>query len=118
MENQFQTKTFPNHWSIVTGLYEESHGVIANKFYDRTIGKKFSLNTKVWENEPRFWGGEPIWTTNQKQGGKSGVQFWPGSELLGQTPTFYSKYNESQSFTERVDKFVDYLKLWFLFEQK
>ena len=86
---------------------------LANKFYDRDIGMKFSLGCKCWENEPRFWVGEPIWTTNQKQGGKSAVHFWPGSELAGRRPTYFQPYNESQPFHDRVDKMVEKLQGWF-----
>lgn len=93
MTNQFQTKTFPNHWTMVTGLYEEAHGVVANAFYDHS-GHYFNyVNASSWNDRPEFWGGEPLWITNQRQGGHSGCEFWVGSEVHGRTPTYFDTYD-------------------------
>ena len=78
IKNAFVTKTFPNHFTIVTGLYEESHGIVANTMYDPVFKSWFHLDN----TESRWWnGGEPIWVTNQKAGGTSGTVFWPGSNV-------------------------------------
>lgn len=71
IQNQMVTKTFPNHWSIVTGLYEESHGIISNKFFAPELNKEFNAFARpAWKSwDPKFWKGEPIWKTNEKQGG-------------------------------------------------
>ena len=94
MTNQFQTKTFPNHWTMVTGLYEESHGIVANNFYDPVTKTHFDYHhPETWNTTKSLWGGEPLWITNQKNGGKTACEYWVGSEVEGQQPTFYDKYD-------------------------
>ncbi|NXL94323.1 ENPP4 triphosphatase, partial [Alectura lathami] len=108
--NAFITKTFPNHYSIVTGLYEESHGIVANDMYDADANKKFS---QFNDSDP-FWWNEavPIWVTNQQQGnGMSAAAMWPGTDVKinGTTPRFFMKYNFSVAFEQRVEKIVTWL---------
>ena len=57
MQPSFPSKTFPNHYTLVTGLYPDHHGIIANKFYDKATGLTFSLGNKATKQDPRFWGG-------------------------------------------------------------
>eukprot|EP00794_Sanderia_malayensis_P018640 gene18640-20521_t len=87
VKNVFPTNTFPNHYTTVTGLYPESHGIIDNQMLDQTTWEKFNIKTtdSKWWNEA-----EPIWVTNQKQGHKSGVSNWPGYnvKIRGISPTF------------------------------
>ncbi|NWV45089.1 ENPP4 triphosphatase, partial [Daphoenositta chrysoptera] len=108
--NAFITKTFPNHYTIVTGLYEESHGIVANDMYDADAQKKFS---QFNDSDP-FWWDEavPIWVTNQQQGkGASAAAMWPGSDVKinNTTPAFFMKYNFSVRFEERVESIVAWL---------
>ncbi|XP_021246426.1 bis(5'-adenosyl)-triphosphatase ENPP4-like isoform X2 [Numida meleagris] len=108
--NAFITKTFPNHYSIVTGLYEESHGIVANDMYDPDAKKKFS---QFNDSDP-FWWNEavPIWVTNQEQGnGTSAAAMWPGTDVRinNATPRFFMKYNFSVTFEERVENIVRWL---------
>ncbi|KAM9616745.1 bis(5'-adenosyl)-triphosphatase ENPP4 isoform X2 [Harpia harpyja] len=108
--NAFITKTFPNHYTIVTGLYEESHGIVANDMYDADAKKKFS---QFNDSDP-FWWNEavPIWVTNQQQGnGASAAAMWPGTDVKinDTTPQFFLKYNFSVTFEERVEKIVAWL---------
>lgn len=108
--NAFITKTFPNHYSIVTGLYEESHGIVANDMYDPEAKKKFS---QFNDSDP-FWWNEavPIWVTNQQQrNGTSAAAMWPGTDVRinNTTPHFFMKYNFSVTFEERVEKIVKWL---------
>ncbi|NXS52133.1 ENPP4 triphosphatase, partial [Brachypteracias leptosomus] len=110
VQNTFITKTFPNHYTIVTGLYEESHGIVANDMYDPEAKKKFS---QFNDSDP-FWWNEavPIWVTNQQQGnGVSAAAMWPGSDVKinDTTPHFYMKYNFSVTFEERAEKIVGWL---------
>ena len=94
MTNQFQTKTFPNHWTMVTGLYEESHGIVSNVFYDPESDSIFNYTDPTsWNDNPALWGGEPLWITNQKNGGKTACEFWVGSEVHNRTPTYYDKFD-------------------------
>ena len=109
MSAQFITKTFPNHWTLVTGMYEETHGIVSNHFYDPELGS-FSTR-KAAESE--FWdvGGEPIWITAERQGVRTATFFWPGSETTigGLRPSIYMDYNESLPYTERVDTVLSWL---------
>ncbi|ELW69426.1 Ectonucleotide pyrophosphatase/phosphodiesterase family member 1 [Tupaia chinensis] len=94
MRPVYPTKTFPNHYSIVTGLYPESHGIIDNKMYDPKMNAFFSLKSKEKFN-PEWYKGEPIWLTAKYQYLKSGTFFWPGSdvEINGVLPDIYKMYN-------------------------
>lgn len=81
----FPSSTFPNHWTMVTGLYPSEHGIVGNTFFDPELGKRF-VNTRPKEGglDPDFWqGGEPIWSTAFKQGIRSVADMWPGSEVPG-----------------------------------
>lgn len=59
IEPRFITKTFPNHFSIATGLYEESHGIVGNNFFDPVLNDTFRLG----RNESEWWdtGAIPLW---------------------------------------------------------
>jgi predicted AlkP superfamily pyrophosphatase or phosphodiesterase len=113
MNNTFPTKTFPNHYSIATGLYQESHGVISNHFYDPATDTEFrvggagSTDSYWWEQ------GVPLWVTAEQQGLHTGVVFWPGSEaeIHHTRPTHYLPYSDSLPFTERVDQIIEWLSL-------
>lgn len=110
VRNVFITKTFPNHYALVTGLFEESHGIVANDFYDPVFDETFSIATM---NDIKWWNGtgaqkvEPVWVTNDAEGGEhhvSGVYFWPGSEVKGMQPRYFkSPFDRSIPFSDRVD---------------
>lgn len=110
VKNVFITKTFPNHYSIVTGLYEESHGIVANSMYDVITEKHFSdFNYK----DP-FWWNEavPIWVTNQLQENRSSAAaMWPGTDIPihNTTPSYFMNYNSSVSFEERLNNITMWL---------
>jgi len=111
IQDQFVTKTFPNHWTIATGLYEESHGIVSNKFFAPELDKEFNAFARpAWKSwNPKFWKGEPIWKTNEKQGGKSGSFYWVGSEVPVMRPSYWEKYNVSYPWNDRVDKVINWL---------
>lgn len=109
VNNTFTTKTFPSHYSMATGLYEESHGIVGNHMYDPIFNETFSMRS----HESKWWDqGEPIWITTRKRGLKSGTLFWPGSEteIHGLRPNTWYPYNESISFETRMDLVIDMLK--------
>ncbi|XP_062972011.1 bis(5'-adenosyl)-triphosphatase ENPP4 [Elgaria multicarinata webbii] len=108
--NAFITKTFPNHYSMVTGLYEESHGIVANEMFDAATKKSFS---QFNDTDP-FWWNEaiPIWVTNQLQENKTSASaMWPGTDVKihNTTPHFFMRYNSSVSFMERVENIITWL---------
>jgi len=109
----FPTLTFPNHYSLVTGLHPENHGIIANEMKDPDIADRFSLGNRLVTNDPRWWIGEPIWVTAQKQGLKSATMFWPGSEaeIHGVRPTYFVPYDQQMPAAKRVEQFLSWLDL-------
>ncbi|HRR09338.1 MAG TPA: ectonucleotide pyrophosphatase/phosphodiesterase [Rhodothermales bacterium] len=113
MTPSFPSKTFPNHYTLVTGLYPDHHGIINNTMYDSTLTEVFSLSNRKAVIDPRWWGGEPIWVTAQKQGKRSGVMFWPGSEapIKGIHPTFWKVYEHEMPGNARVDTLLAWLDL-------
>ncbi|XP_005861002.1 PREDICTED: ectonucleotide pyrophosphatase/phosphodiesterase family member 5 [Myotis brandtii] len=108
--NIFITKTYPNHYTLVTGLFAENHGIVANDMFDPILNKSFSLdNMNIYDSE--FWEeATPIWITNQKAGYTSGAAMWPGTDVKihESFPTHYMLYNESVSFEERVAKIIEW----------
>ncbi len=106
------TKTFPNHYTIVTGLYPDNHGLIGNSFYDKKLGK-YSMGDRNSVENGKFYGGEPIWNTAKKAGLKTASYFWVGSEskINGMQPDFWKPYKHNTPFKERINTVIDWLKL-------
>ncbi len=109
----FPTKTFPNHYSIVTGLYAEHHGVVSNRMYDPLMDAYFSLSDRDAVGDGRWYGGEPLWVTVEKAGMISATFFWPGSEaeIKGIRPTYWKAYDGSIPNEERVQQILQWLQL-------
>ena len=105
----FPTKTFPNHYTIVTGLYPENHGIVENNVYD--FGEIFRIEDRDKVQDSRWWWGEPIWVTAEKQGQVAGSYFFVGSEaeIVGQRPTFWRTYNGKVPPEMRVDQVLGWL---------
>lgn len=108
----FPSNTFPNHYSIVTGLYPARHGIINNEFLDPESGLVFRSNQAAAVRDARWWGGEPIWVTAIKQGRKAATAFWIGSEaeIHGVRPTYWRPYDYSIPFERRLDEVAGWLK--------
>lgn len=109
----FPTKTFANHYTIVTGLYPENHGIVSNSFYDKEFDETFSYKKPERVTESRWWGGEPIWVTAEKQGIIAATYFWPGSEatIKGYAPTYTKVYDGRIPDPSRVDQVLAWLDL-------
>jgi predicted AlkP superfamily pyrophosphatase or phosphodiesterase len=109
----FPTKTFPNHYTLVTGLYPGHHGVVANNIHDPDTGRRFSLSNRREVQDPMWWGGEPIWVRLQNAGQTAAAMFWPGSEapILGQHPKYWMPYDETLPGDARVDRVLAWLEL-------
>lgn len=107
----YPSNTFPNHYSIVTGLYPAHHGIINNDFFDPVRGEFFHYNRPAIASDGTWWGGEPIWVTAIKQGRRSACAFWPGSEaaIQGIRPTFWRAYDYSIPFEKRLDEMMGWL---------
>jgi predicted AlkP superfamily pyrophosphatase or phosphodiesterase len=106
----FPSKTFPNHYSIVTGLYTESHGIVANRMFDPVFNATFELGNEEAQNG-RWWDGEPIWVTAELQNVTTGCVFWPGSDvpIKGIYPTYYKKYSREFTYKDRINLLFEYL---------
>ncbi|KAL7873079.1 hypothetical protein AOLI_G00121500 [Acnodon oligacanthus] len=105
----FITKTFPNHYSLATGLYAESHGILASHMYDPLTKKDFTLHN---DSDPFWWNeATPIWVSVQESGYKSVAAMWPGTDVMIQnrTPTHFMKYSGKVSFRERLGNVTKWL---------
>jgi predicted AlkP superfamily pyrophosphatase or phosphodiesterase len=111
MEPSFPSKTFPNHYTIVTGLRPDHHGIIANNIRDSALGR-FSMGDRDAVRDARWWGGEPIWVTLAKAGGVAAPIFWPGSEapIGGELPAIWEPFDEDLSLDDRVDNLLALLE--------
>lgn len=101
----FPTKTFPNHYSIVTGLVPDHHGIVANNIWDPERQQSFGLSNREAVGDARWWGGEPVWVAAERAGLRTAPLFWPGSEapIGGVRPTHWLPYDGSMTARERID---------------
>ncbi len=108
----FPSKTFPNHYTLVTGLEPDEHGIIANVMRDPVLGT-FRTSDVAAQQDPRWWGGEPIWVTAERQGRRAASLFWPGSEAAidGISPTWWTRYDHDLSHAERIKRVLAWLAL-------
>ncbi|MBA4322313.1 MAG: alkaline phosphatase family protein [Odoribacter sp.] len=109
--SSFPTNTFPNHYSIATGLYPDHHGLINNSFFAPDLNLPYRIGDRDAVENPSFYGGEPIWVTAEKQGVKTASFFWVGSEapVGGMHPTYWKKYDSNVTYSERIDTVVKWL---------
>ena len=113
MRPAFPTITFPHHYSLVTGLYPEHHGIVENSFYDPVRKDTFSFRNFQTVSDGTWFGGEPIWVTAERQGMVSACFFWPGSEadIKGIRPTYWNRYDGSVPNEQRIETVLGWLRL-------
>ena len=115
MTPSFPSSTFPNHWTLVTGLYPADHGIVGNTFFDPRLQRQFINTNPLYGLDPDFWrGGQPIWTTAALQGVKSAVHMWPGSEVptIGDNgPIAVDHFNGTEPLAAKVDRVMGWLDL-------
>lgn len=109
----FPSKTFPNHYTIATGLYPDHHGLVNNSFFDREMGKSYAIGNKEARNNGDFYDGEPIWITSQNQGLRTASFFWVGTDVAiqGKQPDYWKMYDGSIPFIQRIDTIIKWLSL-------
>ncbi len=109
----FPTLTFPNHYTIVTGLYPDHHGIVNNRFVDPLTERKFVYKDKTSASDPAWWGGEPLWVSVEKQSKHAATMFWPGSDVAieGVRPEFWMGFDGKVKPNDRVDKVLSWLDL-------
>ena len=110
MRPSFPTKTFPNHWTLVTGKRPDHHAIVGNSMEDAARpGEKFTMASK----DPFWWdAAEPIWITAEKQGVRTATMFWPGSEveLDAIRPTDWWPFSQDLSNDRRVTAIMDWIR--------
>lgn len=107
----FPSVTFPNHYTMATGMYPEAHGVVSNTFWDPDLQKEFYYTDPERSLQPFWWGGEPLWVTAERQSVRTAVHMWPGSEahIKAQQIAYVDKYNGSEVLIRKVDRIMDLL---------
>ena len=113
MRPSFPSVTFPNHYTLVTGLHPDRHGIVNNTMIDAELGR-FSLGNAAAVTNGEWWDdGEPIWVTAERAGLTTGTMFWPGSEaeIGGLRPTHWTVFDQSLSGDARVDRVLEWLDL-------
>ena len=101
----FPANTFPNHYSMATGLHPDHHGIVNNTFYDKRLGKWYSMGSQESIKDTAFWHGEPVWNTVERQGLVANVFMWVGSEtpVNGRQASVWTPYDGSVSYWQRAD---------------
>jgi predicted AlkP superfamily pyrophosphatase or phosphodiesterase len=109
----FPSKTFPSHYTIATGLYPGPHGILSNTFYDPAFDRWFRVKDTTTVRDGRWYGGVPIWVAAEREGVRTSVFFWPGSEgvVHGGRPSAWWSYRASVPDSERVDASIAQLRL-------
>jgi len=105
--------TFPNHYTIVTGLYPGHHGIVANSFYDPARKEVYSYHDAKSVADGTWYGGTPLWVLAEQQGMRSASLFWVGSEadIQGVRPSYYLKFDGSFPNSKRVEQVLAWLHL-------
>ena len=114
----YPSLTFPNHFSIVTGLYPEHHGLVANSFYDPARNARYSMSDPKAVTDGAWYSGTPLWSLAERQGMHSAILLWPGSEaeIAGYRPTWYAHFDPKteagpEAQQARIDNVVALLHL-------
>lgn len=108
----YPSNTFPNHYSMATGLHPQNHGLVNNSFWDEDLQDYYKLGDIERVHNPDFYWGEPIWNTAEKQGIKAGSYYWVGSEtaIQGMHPSYWKVFDGNDSFVARADSVLAWLR--------
>ncbi len=109
----YPSVTFPNHYTLVTGLYPEHHGIVAMTFYDEQRKQRYSYNDPKESADGSWYGGTPLWVLAEQQGMRSACFFWPGSEaaIQGVRPSYYLHFDDKYPDEKRIDQVLNWLRL-------
>ena len=102
----YPSLTFPNHFTLVTGLYPEHHGLVANSFFDPDRQARYSMSDTKAVTDGTWYSGTPLWSLAESQGMRSACIFWPGSEakIAGFRPTWYAQFDNKTQATPAVQQ--------------
>ena len=105
----FPSVTFPNHYTMATGLHPDHHGLVNNFFYAPDLDSIYLMGNP----NPAFFGGEPIWNTAEKQGVRTASFYWVGSEypIQGRQPSIWKPFDKHVPFSSRADSVIAWLQL-------
>ena len=111
MKPSFPSLTFPNHYTLVTGLHPESHGIVANTFWDNKFREEFVYTKKEHSMQPKWWDQNPLWETAERQGVPTAIHMWPGSEahIGDMDPAYVDKYNGSEILSKKANRIFAFL---------
>lgn len=109
----YPSKTFPNHYAIITGRFADENGIVSNSFMDPTSRETYAVSDKSAVHNANWYFGEPLWATIEKKGLRTASLFWVASEapIGGRHPNYYLIYNESTPNDSRVDQIANWLRL-------
>lgn len=109
----YPSLTFPNHYTIVTGLYPEHHGIVGNSFYDPARKERYTYTNPKTNGDGSWYGGTPLWSLAEQQGMRTACFFWPGSEaeIAGQRPSYYLHFDNSVPDQARIEQVIAWLRL-------
>ncbi len=107
----FPANTFPNHYSMATGLHPGNHGLVNNTFFDTELQLPYAISNSEARKNPAFYGGEPIWNTATRQGRPTHVYFWVGVEaqINNMQPEKWYEYDGSVPYKQRADWIIEAL---------
>ncbi|CAG8025814.1 unnamed protein product [Penicillium olsonii] len=113
MNPSFPSVTFPNHFTLMTGLYPESHGIVGNTFWDPEMKEDFYYTHPEVSMQPKWWMAEPLWVTAEKQRVKTAIHMWPGSEahIGDKEPSYVDKFNSTEALSRKVNRIFEFLDL-------
>lgn len=113
MRPSYPSSTFPNHYTLVTGLVPDHHGIVNNTFYDRASHRTYRISDTLTRNDPRYYGGEPIWRTAERQGVRAASIYWIGSDIRTLRPTLYKEWADEPrlTFEGRIAQALEWLRL-------
>jgi alkaline phosphatase D len=102
----YPSLTFPNHYTIVTGLYPEHHGLVANSFYDPGLMAHYSMYDEKTVKDGSWYGGTPLWSLAESKGMRTAVLLWVGSEaeIAGWRPTWYAHFDGKTQATDAAEQ--------------
>ena len=109
----YPSVTFPNHYSMATGLHPDHHGLVHNTFWATDLDSSiYKISDRKAVEDPKYYGGEPIWNTAERQGVRTATYFWVGSETAvnGHQPSTWKKFDSKVPFIDRADSVIAWLK--------
>lgn len=109
----YTSTTFPNHLALITGLYPEHHGIVANNFYDPARRERYTYADKAAVLDGTWYGGVPLWSLAEQNQMRAACFFWPGSEaeIAGKRPSYYLAFDPGVPNDQRIKQVLAWLRL-------